>query len=60
MLSDLISSNMQPRNINEMREKLVLAMCVINTDKIDISKNVYQTFKQRLTKVLLIKGDLYN
>ena len=58
MLSDIIYSGMQPRNIKELHDKLFEAVQVLNTDKRQVSQNLYFTFRERLTKVLLTKGDL--
>jgi len=60
MLSDIIYSGIQPRNKKELQKKLFEAVDVINSDKRDISKNLYINFRERLTKVLLTKGNLYN
>ena len=44
ILSDLIYSNNQLKNKNDLRERLFQAVDHINTEKRDISTNLYHTF----------------
>jgi len=60
MLSDIVYSDNQPKNTKELKEKIFEAVDVINTENRDISRNLYYTFRERLTKVLVAKGDLCN
>lgn len=60
ILSDIIYSNIQPRNLKELRQKLFDAVTLVNNEKRDISKNLYSSFRQRLTRVLVKNGGLYN
>jgi len=60
MLSDIIYSSNQPKNKEELRKRLFQAVDQINSEKRDISTNLYNTFRERLTKILVTKGDLYN
>ena len=60
ILSDIIYSNNQPKNQKELRERLFQAVDEINSPKRDISRNLYHTFRERLKKILLTKGNLYN
>lgn len=60
MLSDLIYSNSQPKNLKNLKERLFEAVDQINSERRDISRNLYHTFKERLTKILITKGHLYN
>jgi len=52
MLSDIIYSNNQPRNLKELREQLPDAVTLVNRGKQVITANLYSTFRQRLTTVL--------
>jgi len=54
-----VSAN-QPRNLKDLGEQLFKATSVLNSEKRETSKNIYCTFRQRLTTVLVRKGALYN
>ena len=60
MMSDLIYSGRQPRNKEELKNKIFEAVYQINDEKRDVSMNLYSTFRERLTKVLVRKGNSYN
>ena len=60
MLSDVMYLANQSRNLNDLREQIFQAVSVLNSEKRKISKNLYCTFRQRSTTVLVRKGALYN
>jgi len=60
MLSNVMYSANQPRNLKELQEQLFQAVRVLNSEKGEISKNLCCTFRQRLTTVIVRKGALYD
>ena len=55
-----LNSGRQPRNKEELKNKIFQAVYEMNDEKRDVSRNLYSTSRERLTKVLVRKGNLYN
>lgn len=58
MISNIVYENNQPENIRQLEEKIFSAVFQINSNKLNISKSFYSSFRERLTKVLISKGNL--
>jgi len=59
MLSSIVYDSGQSRNIKDLEEKIVKAVLTINSEKIDITKGLYSSFRKRLTSVMMCKGNIY-
>lgn len=60
MISDIVYEGKQPENLKQLGRKIVEAVWIINTQKLEITKGLYSTFRRRLTKILISKGNICN
>jgi len=60
MISDLVYDGVQPKDLNDLRAKINRAANVVNNEKRHVISNLYNTFRDRLVKVLLKKGNIIN
>jgi len=60
LISDLVYDASQPKNIKELRLKINDAVDIINNEKRSVILNLYDTFRSRLTKVLIKNGNVIN
>lgn len=60
MISDLVYKDKQPQNTNELEAKISEAVLHINNNKTDITRRLFATFSERLTKLLICKGNILN
>lgn len=58
MISNIVYEKDQPKNIKVLQEKIVSAVFHINSEKLDVTQGLYHTFRQRLTRILVSKGNL--
>lgn len=58
MLSNLVYSEGQPQNKDELNIRIVKAVHTINSEKRTVVLNLYHTYRQRLVNVLNCKGKL--
>ena len=58
LISDLVYSEEQPKNISELEHKIHAAVLQINSERLAINKGLYTSYRKRLTKVLLSKGNI--
>lgn len=59
VLSDLVYDAGQPKNLNDLKIRILKATETINNERRDIIKNMYSGFRHRLTSVLKSNGCLY-
>lgn len=59
MLSDIVYHDGQPESLQILKERILRAETIINTEKRNIIKNLYSTFRKRLVYVLNKKGSVY-
>lgn len=60
MLSDLVYNECQPRNNAELKERILRAVETLNRDQRQTVIGLYQSFRCRLTKLLLLNGSIIN
>ena len=60
MLSDVVYDGPQPRNLAELHLRIVDAVFQINTSRRDTITNLFETFSDRMVKVLTGKGSTIN
>ena len=60
MISDIVYLDEQPLNINQLEERVIKAVHLINTEKRDVTKSLFNTFLHRLTRILISKGNILN
>ena len=60
MISDIVYEDQQPRNIKVLEEKIRHAVHTINTEKLHITKELYASFRQRLTRLLISHVNIIN
>ena len=60
MISDIVYIESQPKSYDDLKRRVTLAVTEINVEKQATIKNLYSTFRFRLTQVLLKKGSLIN
>lgn len=59
MISDIVYEERQPQNLVELKKRITDAVLRINVEKIITTKNLFSTFRERLTKILISKGNMY-
>lgn len=60
IISDIVYEEQQPCNLQELEEKINLAVLYINKEKRSSIKALYSSFRERLTQVLITQGKLLN
>ena len=60
VMTDIIYSQNQPNNIDELRKRICEAHHLINDEKIGTMLNLYSSYRSRLTKILQNHGNLIN
>jgi len=60
IISDHVYAGLQPKNLSELRQKINEVADVINHEKRLLISNLYDTFRDRLVKVLIKKGNIIN
>lgn len=58
MMSDIVYEGNQPKNKEELREKIHNSVFILNSERNKTLLDFYKSFRQRLTKVLLMRGNL--
>lgn len=58
MISDIVYRDEQPKDVQDLDAKIVNAVFVLNTEKIHETKSLYGTFRERLTRLLITKGNI--
>jgi len=59
MVSNMVYSDTQPRNLLELEEKVQNAVNEINMDKRHVMLGLYSSFRKRLTTLLRTNRSLY-
>lgn len=60
MISDIVYKDRQPKNVKELESEIVAAVLTINMEKLNVTKLLYSTFRERLTKLLTVSGNIIN
>ena len=60
IISDLVYDGNQQKNVKELREKINEAVDIINNEKRCVIKNMFGTFRSRLTQVLIKNRNIIN
>lgn len=60
LISDEVYSGPQPTNKSILRQKIDDAVKLINTEKTEMIKDLFNNFRTRLTKVLRNNGNIIN
>ena len=60
IVSDIVYMDQQPRNIRELENKIIRAVLLINSEKPDVTKNLFMTFRKLLTRTLVSNGNILN
>ena len=60
MLSDEVYSGTQPRNVKQLEELLFKSVNKINQFERGTIRNMYSTFRKRITKVFIVKEEIIN
>lgn len=58
IISDLVYEGNQPQNLKKLEENIIKAIWTINNEKLQTTKKLYDSFRQRLTKILVAKGNI--
>ena len=59
MISDIVYEERQPQNIIELKENIHNAVLKINKENILKTKGLYTSFRERLTRILISKGNMF-
>lgn len=60
MISDVVYKDQQPRNNGELEEKINAAVLEINNTKRNSIKSLYRGFRERITRLLILNGNMLN
>lgn len=60
MISDIVYEENQCQNIHQLESNIVKAVMKINMEKLLVTRNLFSTFRERLTKLLISRGNIVN
>ena len=58
LISDLVYMDEQPENKKDLEYKINAAVLKINTEKLKITSGLFSNYRERLTNVLISKGNI--